>query len=153
MKTLRQMKILELIRDDSVETQEQLVDRLRGAGIEATQATVSLDIRELRLVRVPNGRGRYHYVLPPDPSPLARMRRYLRDSLISLDYTENIVVLKCLPGTASAVASTVDSLGWPQVVGSVAGDDTIFLAVRKKEDAPSTVEQLRRLTRESTKSE
>jgi transcriptional regulator of arginine metabolism len=147
------MKILELIKNESVETQEQLVDRLRAAGIEATQATVSRDIRELRLVRVPNGRGRYHYVLPPDPSPLARMRRYLRDSLVNLDYSDNIVVLKCLPGTASAVASTVDSLGWPEVVGSVAGDDTIMVVVRKKEDAPAIVDQLRRLTREAGKSE
>ncbi len=149
MKTLRQMKILELIKNESLETQEQLAERLRAAGIDATQATVSRDIRELRLLRVPNGHGRYRYTLPPDPSPLARMRRYLRDSLISIDYSENIVVLKCLPGTAPAVGSSVDALGWPEMVGSVAGDDTILVVARTKAVAPELVERLRRLTREA----
>ncbi len=152
MKTLRQMKILEIIRNESVETQEQLAERLRSAGIEATQATVSRDIRELRLIRAPNGRGKYRYIMPADPSPLNRMRRYFRDSLLNLDYSENIVVLKCLPGTAPAVGSTVDSLGWPDIVGTVAGDDTILVVTRGREVAPEVVERLRRLTRE-TKSE
>ncbi|MHB8927154.1 MAG: arginine repressor [Bacillota bacterium] len=152
MKTLRQMKILEIIRNENVETQEHLAEKLRSAGIEATQATVSRDIRELRLIRAPNGRGKYRYAMPADPSPLTRMRRYFRDSLLNLDHSENIVVIKCLPGTAPAVGSTVDSLGWPEIVGTVAGDDTILVVARSSEVAPQLVERLRRLTRE-TKSE
>lgn len=149
MKTLRQMKILEIIRSENVETQEQLAERLREAGIEATQATVSRDIRELRLVRAPNGHGHYRYVMPSDPSPLARMRRYLRDSLVNVDHAENIVVLKCLPGTAPAVGETVDALGWPEIVGTVAGDDTLLVVARTREVAPEIVDKIRRLTRET----
>ncbi|MDQ7792977.1 MAG: arginine repressor [bacterium] len=150
MKLRRQMKILEVVRDRHVETQHQLTEALREDGIEVTQATVSRDIKDLRLVKVPGDNGRYRYAVPEDPASvnrLERLRRYLQDSLVNMDVAENLVVVRTLPGTANAVASGIDGLNWPEVVGTLAGDDTILVVARDKVQAPGLLARLRELGR------
>ncbi len=130
------MRILELIRERPVSTQDQLTQILRSEGIEVTQATISRDIRELRLLKVPGEDGHYRYSLPDDPSGnsrVERLRRHLHDLLVGVDFSENLIVLRTLPGTANAVAVGIDRLGWPEVLGSLAGDDTVLLVVRTRE--------------------
>ncbi|HHY91990.1 MAG TPA: arginine repressor [Firmicutes bacterium] len=136
MKVRRQMKILELINSQAVETQEELAELLSRNGFDVTQATVSRDIKELRLIKVPSGQDRYRYALPPElpkGSIEPRLRRIFRESVISMDSSENLIVIKSLPGSAQAVGSAVDSLDWEDILGSVAGDDTILVVVKKKE--------------------
>lgn len=144
MKLVRQMKILEIIKSDRIETQQQLAQRLAEAGEPATQATVSRDIKDLRLVKVPSGDGRYFYALPPDHERRGEgMAQYVRDTVLSIDYTDSIIVIKCLPGTAAGVGAILDRLGWQEVLGSVAGDDTIIAVTRKPSMTPAVVERLR----------
>jgi len=136
VKLRRHMRILELIRERPVSTQDQLTQILRSEGIEVTQATISRDIRELRLLKVPGEDGHYRYSLPDDPSGnsrVERLRRHLHDLLVGVDFSENLIVLRTLPGTANAVAVGIDRLGWPEVLGSLAGDDTVLLVVRTRE--------------------
>lgn len=136
MKVRRQMKILELINSQAVETQEELAELLSRNGFDVTQATVSRDIKELRLIKVPSGQDRYRYALPPElpkGSIEPRLRRIFRESVISMDSSENLIVIKSLPGSAQAVGSAVDSLDWEDILGSVAGDDTILVVVKNKE--------------------
>lgn len=145
MKSMRQHKIKEIIVNRVIETQEDLAEALREQGIEVTQATVSRDIKELRLVKTPSGNETYRYSLPQEPL-LAynreRMHRMFRDSVTKLDYSENIVTIKTLPGTANAVASTIDGASWPEIIGTVAGDDCILIVVKPKEAAPVLLEKL-----------
>lgn len=149
MKGRRQAKILEIIKNHVIETQEELAERLTAAGIPVTQATISRDIKELRLQKVPTGDGRYRYAVPEDPlaAPAEKFKRILREAVVSVDYAENLVVVKCLRGTAPGVGEAVDHLGWPELVGSVAGDDTVLVVVRPKEAAPAVTERLRELIR------
>lgn len=145
MKSLRQHKIKEIISNRMIETQEDLADALREQGIEVTQATVSRDIKELRLVKTPTGNETYRYSLPQEPVRAynrERMHRMFRDSVIKLDYCENIVTITTLPGTANAVASTIDGVSWPEIIGTVAGDDCILIVVKPKEAAPLLMEKL-----------
>ncbi len=149
MKARRQMRILELIRGHVVETQEQLAELLGREGIEVTQATVSRDIKELNLVKVPAGDGRYRYMPSDDSQPAGtaeKMRRLLSDCCVSVDCSENMVVIKTLSGTAMAVGEAIDNLRWDEIVGCVAGDNTILMVVKPKEAATEVVERLRRLT-------
>ncbi|MCL6451365.1 MAG: arginine repressor [Acetobacteraceae bacterium] len=148
MKARRQMKILEIVREQVVGTQEELARHLREQGIEVTQATVSRDIKELQLLKLPNGDGRYRYAMPPDqPSGVQaeRMRRVFRECVVGIDWSENLVVVKALSGTGSAIGEAVDCLRWPEVVGTVAGDNTVLVVVRKREASPRLVEKLRAL--------
>ena len=136
MKALRHSKIKEIVERYIIETQEELADALSKHGIDVTQATVSRDIKELMLIKVPTGDGRYRYAFPPEQNIVlsqARMERTFRDSLVAIDYSQNIVVLRTLPGTAQAVAYTIDYVKWPEVIGTVAGDDTIFVLVKPVE--------------------
>jgi len=139
--------ILELIRNQVIETQEELAEALTRRGIPVTQATVSRDIKELKLNKVPTGDGRYRYALPEDATPGSweRRRRIFRESVLSIDYSENIIIVRSLPGTAQGVASALDHLNWTEILGTVAGDDTVMVVVRPKEVAPEIVERIRKM--------
>jgi transcriptional regulator of arginine metabolism len=146
VKLRRHVRILELIRDRPISTQDQLTDILCSEGITVTQATISRDIRELRLSKVPGDDGHYRYALPEDPSGnfrVERLRRHLHDLLVGVDFSENIIVLRTLPGTANTVAVGVDRLGWPEVLGTIAGDDTILVVVRSREVTPEIARRIR----------
>nr|WP_246187380.1 arginine repressor [Moorella glycerini] len=127
--------ILEIIASKPVTTQEQLARELHQHGLKVTQATVSRDIKELGLVKVPAGENLYHYVAPPG-QPLVnaygRLQRLFEDSVVKVDDSENLILIRTLPGTAHAVASCLDSLAWPEIIGTVAGDDTILVIVKPK---------------------
>ncbi|MDI6893386.1 MAG: arginine repressor [Bacillota bacterium] len=148
MKARRQMKILEVIRARPVETQEELAQELRKLGIPVTQATVSRDIKDLNLVKVPTGDGRQRYAFPQDQviaGHTDRLRRVLRDSVLDLDVSENLIVVKCLSGAAPAVGEALDNLRWQEIVGTVAGDNTVLVVIRGRERGQSLVERLRQL--------
>jgi transcriptional regulator of arginine metabolism len=119
-----------------VQTQEELADLLRNQGIDVTQATVSRDIKELMLIKIPTGDGNYKYGFPPDQNMIysqSRMERLFRDSVTGIDYSENLIVIRALPGTAQSIASTVDNARWTEILGTVAGDDTLLVIVKPKE--------------------
>lgn len=148
MKARRQMKILEIIREQVIETQEDLARQLSAHGIEVTQATVSRDIKELQLLKIPSGDGKYRYGLPSGQPPAAqaeRMRRIVRECVTRIDWAENIVVIRSLPGTGAAVGEALDSLKWAEIVGTVAGDNTVIVIIRNREAAIRTAERLRNL--------
>lgn len=149
MKARRQAKILELIRHSVIETQEDLAEALGRQGIPVTQATVSRDIKELQLNKVPTGDGRYRYALP-DETPSAswdKRRRIFQESVLGVEHSENLIIVKSLPGTAPGVASAIDHLGWPEMIGSVAGDDTVMVVVKPKEATADLAERIRGLMR------
>lgn len=147
MKTERHSKIVELIGKYDIETQEELAGRLHEAGFSVTQATVSRDIRELKLSKVPNGRGQQKYVVArKDEGNLEeKYVRILRDGLVSMDMAQNILVIKTVSGLAMAVAAALDSLHFSEVVGCVAGDDTVMCAVRTVDDTILLMEAIRRM--------
>ncbi|SFF02629.1 transcriptional regulator, ArgR family [Paenibacillus catalpae] len=145
MKGIRQYKIKELITKTTIETQEELVDALRDAGLQVTQATVSRDMKELMLIKIPVGDGRYKYSLPQDQqrqNPVYKLKRALIDHFTHIDFTENLVVMKCLPGTANAIGALIDNMEWPEVMGTICGDDTILIICRTKEKSGELVEKL-----------
>lgn len=147
MKARRQAKILEIIRNRIVETQEDLAESLNREGIQVTQATISRDIKELQLNKIPTGDGRYRYALPEDAPPGAsdKRRRIFRESVLGVDFSENLVVIKTLPGTAPGVGAAIDALGWKEIIGSVAGDDTVLIIMRSRDITSSVVERIRSL--------
>jgi transcriptional regulator of arginine metabolism len=136
MKSFRQSKIREIILSKAINTQEQLADELAREGIEVTQATVSRDIKEMGLIKVSTPTGEYRYSLPPilvHGDPVERARRVFANSVVSFDYSENLVLIRTLPGNAGAVGDVVDDLNWRGIVGTLAGDDTVLVIVRPKE--------------------
>lgn len=138
MKARRQLKIQELVSKDVIHTQEELADRLRAAGFDVTQATVSRDIKEMGLIKVPSGGEDYRYAIPGEAHPMKsqdRLRRMLRETVISVDDSENLVLIRTIPGNANSLASMLDSSNWEEVIGTVAGDDTILLVIKPKEAA------------------
>ncbi|HBG09096.1 MAG: arginine repressor [Limnochordia bacterium] len=140
MKHKRQAKLLELVRENNVETQEALMELLHAHGFRVTQATISRDIKELRLVKVPNGQGGYKYSLPTTVSMgdlLRRARRIFRDYVRSVHFSGPLIMIKTYPGGAHAVAAIIDELEWPEMLGSIAGDDSILVLTHDPE-APST---------------
>lgn len=136
MKKKRHSKIIEIIDNYDVETQEELAGHLKDAGFDVTQATVSRDIRELKLTKVAGGSGRQKYVvLRQDDSHMEdKYIRVLRDGFVSMDNAQNILVIKTVAGMAMAVAAAIDALKFHEVVGCIAGDDTIMVAVRTLEE-------------------
>jgi len=138
------MKIREIIANQFIETQEDLVEALREAGFHVTQATVSRDMKELHLVKIPVEDGRYRYSLPADQkfNPYQRLKRALADHFVHIDYAENLVVLKSLPGTANAIAALIDNMEWPEIMGTISGDDTILIICRSKEESTRTVQHI-----------
>lgn len=150
MKARRHAKILDIIRTSNVETQEELAAALRKEGIEVTQATVSRDIKELRLIKVPLGSGRYKYAIPQERlvgDVAERAHHVFRDSVVNIDYSENLVVIKTLTGNAHAVAAVIDDLEIEEIVGTLAGDDTIFVVVRPRERVPELLERFNKFRR------
>jgi transcriptional regulator of arginine metabolism len=136
VKEERQAKILELICEEDVETQDDLIQKLELAGFHVTQATVSRDIRELKLVKGASPRGGYRYILPAKQSKSTPdFSSSLTTSIVHVDYARNIVVVKTFPGMANAVAACIDSMHLTEIIGSVAGDDTILAVVRTDEEA------------------
>ena len=134
MKERRLELIREIIRHEIIETQDELAAQLRKRRIAVTQATVSRDIKELMLIKVPTGDGRYRYALPAQENyafPKERMRRIFNDTIIDCDYSENT-----LPGGANTVAAALDYCKWPEIIGTVAGDDSILVVIKPKETAP-----------------
>lgn len=139
----RHIKIREIIASKDIETQDELVEELRNAGFNVTQATVSRDIKELHLVKVPLMDGRYKYSLPADQrfNPQQKLRRHLRDAFVGIDSAGHLVVMKTLPGNAMAIAALIDNLDWDKIVGTVSGDDTILIVCRTEEDTEIITEK------------
>lgn len=145
MKKSRHQKIKELVEQYQIETQEELADKLKEAGYAVTQATVSRDIRELKLSKVPLGDGRQMYtILEHSDQYLGdKYIRVLQEGFVSMDMAQNILVVKTVSGMAMAVAAAVDAMKFKEIVGSIAGDDTIMMAVRTVEDTQIVMEKIR----------
>ncbi|PZE22042.1 transcriptional regulator AhrC/ArgR [Paenibacillus xerothermodurans] len=144
MKGQRHIKIREIITNNEIETQDELVEQLRAAGFPITQATISRDIKELHLIKVPLDDGRYKYSMPADQryNPVNRLKRALNDHFVHIDHTDNLVVLKSLPGTANALGALIDSLEWTEIMGTICGDDTILIICRSQEQRSKVVDQI-----------
>ncbi|ALC81566.1 MULTISPECIES: transcriptional regulator AhrC/ArgR [Bacillus] len=132
----RHIKIREIITNEEIETQDELVEILRNEGFNVTQATVSRDIKELHLVKVPTSKGAYKYSLPSDHrfNPLSKLKRALIDSFVKIDSTSHFIVLKTMPGNAQSIGALLDKLDWAEVLGTICGDDTILIICRSVED-------------------
>jgi transcriptional regulator of arginine metabolism len=137
MKYNRHSKILDIIEHNEIETQEDLAEELKKQGFNVTQATVSRDIKELRLIKVLSKTGRYKYsIINQNDAPiLKRFINLFKDSVISLDHSGNIVVVRTLIGSANAAAAAIDALRIDGIVGTIAGDDTIFILLRTEEES------------------
>lgn len=137
MKEKRQEKILDIIRSHSVTTQEELQSRLFDAGFSATQATISRDIKELRLIKTLSPSGGYYYTVPPEQpeSFTLDIDPVFLESIKTVDFAGNFVVVKCYSGMANAVCVAVDTAGWNGLMGTIAGDDTIFMLLRTERQA------------------
>ncbi|MBE6530191.1 MAG: arginine repressor [Ruminococcaceae bacterium] len=144
MKKNRQEKLLDLISRYEIETQEELIEKLRENGYEVTQATISRDIRELKIAKMTTGKGRYRYVLPRriEDTPSVKFSAALMDSIVSVNNSGNITVLKTYPGLASAVAAGIDHMKLHQILGCIAGDDTIFVLTVDSESADALAKQV-----------
>lgn len=147
MKISRQSKIIELINKYDIETQEDLADRLMKDGYNVTQATVSRDIRELKLTKVAVDGGRQKYIVlqKTEPGMSEKYTRVLKDGFVSMDMAQNIMVVKTVPGMAMAVAAALDALQMNSIVGCIAGDDTVMCAIRSSEETVLVMERLSKL--------
>ena len=147
MKKNRHSQIIELIETYEIDTQEELAERLKRAGFQVTQATVSRDIRELHLSKIPCGRGKQKYVLlRQDESQLSeKYIRVLSDGFVSMDMAQNILVIKTVAGMAMAVAAALDAIKLKEIVGSIAGDDTIMVAVRTTDETKVLMQKIEQL--------
>lgn len=151
MKRYRYNKIKEIVQSQSIETQEELANALLAEGIEVTQATVSRDIKELMLIKIPTGDGHYRYALSPEENVVlsrSRINRLFQDSIIRVDSALNQIVLHTIPGSASAVAFSVDHAKWSEVIGTLAGDDTILLICRSVEEVDIVLKRIADLMKE-----
>lgn len=149
MKSSRQMAILELIREKDIETQEELADELRNREFNVTQATVSRDIKELRLLKVLSSTGAYKYATADkaENGLSERLSRVFSESVLGISHAYNQIVIKTLAGSANAAAEAVDSLDWPEILGTLAGDNTIFMLIRSVEEVPQVLERLNGMLR------
>lgn len=140
----RQNKILELISKIEIETQEELVEHLKAANFDVTQATISRDIKELRLIKVLSSSGRYKYALEKsgDSNVSIKMTNMFRESVLNVDHAGNIIVVKTLSGSANAAAMLIDKSGFDGVLGCVAGDDTFFIVCRNEEAVHKTLDKI-----------
>ena len=148
MKNSRQNMILEIITQENIETQEQLLARLQERGITSTQATISRDIKQMHLVKEPVGHGVYKYAVSDNRTKLnfaEKLRTIFRESITGVDYAQNIVVLRTMPGLASAACSALDNMNYSMLVGTLAGDDTAFLLMRDTESAAEFCEEIKEM--------
>ena len=147
MKNARQTAILSLIEQYDIETQEELAAKLREQGMVVTQATVSRDIKELRLLKVLSSKGGYKYATADkaERGLSDRFVRMFKDSVLSISYASNIIVIKTLPGSANAAAEAIDSMRLPEILGTMAGDNTILAVATKEEEAAKAADAFRDL--------
>ena len=146
MKLERHSKIVELIGKYEIETQEELAEHLKQAGYKVTQATVSRDIRELKLTKVQSENGRQRYMVMQNQTAFSdKYIRILQDGYVSMDMAQNILVIKTVSGMAMAVAAALDEIHFHEIVGCIAGDDTIMCAVRSVDDTILLMDKLKKL--------
>ena len=147
MKTVRQVAILEIIEKQDIETQEELAEALRRRGIQVTQATVSRDIKELRLLKVlaPGGVYKYATADKAEQGLSDRLIRMLTDSVLSITSANNLIVVKTLSGSANVAGEALDSMRWPEVLGTLAGDNTILMIIRSNEEVPVIISRIQEL--------
>ena len=150
MKKYRQEKLLDLITRYEIETQDELIGHLKEMGFDVTQATISRDIRELKIAKMTTGKGTYRYVLPKqiDPASGVKFSSALIDSITTVDFAQNLVVIKTYPGLASAVAGGIDRMNLTQILGCVAGDDTIMVITRDMDCAENLAMRIHDLLRD-----
>lgn len=144
MKTVRQVAILDIIEKQNVETQEELAEALRERGIKVTQATVSRDIKELRLLKVLTPGGAYKYATSDQAENglTERFVRMLAESVLTVSSANNLIVVKTLSGSANVAAEALDSMRWPEVLGTLAGDNTVLLIICSNEDVPRVISRI-----------
>ncbi len=149
MKQSRQAAILNIIREKDIDTQEELAEALRAEGYEITQATVSRDIKQLRLVKVLSAEGKYHYAQSAEKSAglSERFARLFQASVVGVDYAGNIIVVKTVAGSASAAGEAIDSMNLKEVLGTMAGDNTVLVIVHDTQEAAAVTEYLKNLLR------
>ena len=147
MKEKRHEKIIELIGQYDIETQDELADRLRNAGFQVTQATVSRDIRKLKLSKVPgrNGRQKYALLTGQNHQMSEKYVGILREAFVSMDSAQNILVIKTVSGMAMALATALDNIDWKEILGCVAGDDTVMCVIRTEADTAAIMEELKKI--------
>ena len=147
MKTVRQVAILDIIEKQEIETQEELASALNARGIRVTQATVSRDIKELRLLKVLTPSGKYKYATgdQADNNLTDRFIRMLAESLLSVSSANNLIVVKTLSGSANVAAEALDSMHWPEVLGTLAGDNTVLLIIRSKGETITVPSRIREM--------
>ncbi len=146
MKSKRQEKILELIHDHSVQTQEQLLAELNDAGFRTTQATISRDIKQLRIIKELGPDGVYRYSTTPKPVEhtfSAKLNLIFRQCITGVDYAQNMIVIKTMPGLANGAAAAIDKLNIPEMLGTLAGDDTCFVVLKDTQSAASLCAEIR----------
>lgn len=136
-KLKRHLKIKETISNNTIETQDELVKHLKEMGFNVTQATVSRDIKELHLVKIPSSSGAYKYSMPARQrfNPLEKMKRLIMEAFVSIDHANHFVVLKTLPGNAHAIGVLIDDLEWHEIMGTICGDDTCLIICHTEENA------------------
>lgn len=147
MKLARHRKIIELVNECVIETQEELAEQLKKSGYNVTQATVSRDIRELKLTKITDDSGKQRYGVVQNKSTDMNEKyiRILKDGFMSMDMAMNILVIKTVSGMAMAVAAALDAMNWSEIVGSIAGDDTIMCAVRSVDETLIVIEKIKKI--------
>ena len=148
MKNNRQAMILEIVAQENIETQEQLLKCLQDRGVRCTQATISRDIKQLHLIKEPAGQGVYKYAVSGNRMKLnvaEKLRTIFRESIVSIDYAQNLVVIKTMPGLANGACSALDNMDMADIVGTLAGDDTAFLAMRTTEAAAAFCQDIKEM--------
>ncbi|NMA83839.1 MAG: arginine repressor [Epulopiscium sp.] len=155
MKTERQAKILQLIQETDIETQEELANKLIASGLQVTQATVSRDIRELKLTKIttPTGGQKYAVLSQPEQQISEKLIRIFRNGFLSMEVAQNILVIKTLTGMAMAVAASLDSMHFHEIVGCVAGDDTLFCVTRSEQQTVELMKKLQHFVQEEAEDE
>lgn len=146
MKNDRQRRILEIVEREAIDTQEQLQQKLQEQGVTCTQATISRDIKQLHLIKEPVGQGVYKYAVSGNRTTLnvaAKLRTIFRECIVSIDYAQNIVVVKTMPGLANGACSALDNMDMNDIVGSLAGDDTALLVMRNTEAAELLCQEIK----------
>ena len=145
MKSKRHLKILSMIKNEKIGTQQELVARLHESGYDVTQATISRDIKKLGLIKVPDGSGSYRYKFPNKNKNVDAknwLKKMIQDFVLDMDYSENIIVLKTVNGTAGGLGLAFDNTDFEGIIGSVAGDDTLLLVIKNKENTPKLFNDL-----------
>ena len=147
MKTGRHDTILRLIRENPIDTQAELLELLKKNGYDVTQATVSRDLKDLRLIKALGADGRYHYTTdrPQKQPELPKFHSLFDHAVLSVDHAENMLVIKCASGIAQGVCASLDAMQWKSIVGTLAGDDTIFCVMRTSADAAEMAEKLSKM--------